>query len=70
MELFDLSFNWFICNQLQDWIVSKKPNYPELDECIDWVQEKLKREGSLYKLTCEDIKEIEFAYEFQTSDLN
>ena len=39
-------------------------------ECIFWVEEKLKREGSGYKLTREDIDDIEIAHEFQTSDLN
>ena len=62
-------FSWYLSNQLQDWIVSKKPNYPNLEECIYWVQNKLIREGSTYKLTKEDLKDIEIAYEFQTSDL-
>ncbi len=54
---------------MQDWIVSRKPNYPTLLECINWVEEKLRREGSEYKLTKQDLDEIETAHEFQTSDL-
>ena len=54
---------------MQDWIVSRKPNYPALLECINWVEEKLRREGSEYKLTKQDLDEIETAHEFQTSDL-
>ena len=64
----DLKFSWYVSNQLQDWIVSKKPLYPSLDECIYWVKDKLKREGSSYELTMEDIEDIELAYEFRTSD--
>ncbi|WP_320663878.1 hypothetical protein [Prochlorococcus sp. MIT 1223] len=63
-------FTWYESNQLQDWIVSKKPFYPNLDECIVWVEEKLKREGSSYELTREDLEDIEIAHEFQTSDIN
>ena len=63
-------FTWYESNQLQDWIVSKKPFYPNLDECIVWVKEKLKREGSSYELTSEDLEDIEIAHEFQTSDMN
>ena len=63
-------FTWYESNQLQDWIVSKKPFYPNLDECIVWVEEKLKREGSSYELTREDLEDIEIAHEFQTSDMN
>ena len=66
----DMNFSWYISNQLQDWIVSKKPLYPSLEECINWVKDKLKKEGSIYELTSEDIEDIELAYEFQTSDLN
>ena len=55
---------------MQDWIVSRKPNYPNLAECIAWVEEKLKRDGSDYKLTKQDLDDIETAYEFQTSDFN
>ena len=66
----DLKFSWYISNQLQDWIVSKKPLYPSLEECIHWVKAKLKREGSSYELTKEDIEDIELAYEFQISDLS
>ena len=66
----DLNFSWYISNQLQDWIISKKPTYPSLEECIDWVKDKLKREDSSYELTKEDIEDIELAYEFQTNDLN
>mgnify|MGYP001349621610 CR=1 FL=1 len=65
-----LNFSWYISNQLQDWIISKKPTYPSLKECIDWVKDKLKREDSSYELTKEDIEDIELAYEFQTNDLN
>ena len=39
-------------------------------KCIAWVEEKLKRDGSDYKLTKQDLDDIETAYEFQTSDLN
>ena len=39
----DLKFSWYVSNQLQDWIVSKKPLYPSLEECIYWVKDKLKR---------------------------
>ena len=63
----DLKFSWYISNQLQDWIVSKKPLYPSLEECIDWVKDKLNRDGSSYVLKKEDIEDIELAYEFQTS---
>ena len=63
-------FSWYVSNQLQDWIVSKKPFYPNLEECIYWVKNKLKREGSSYELTKEDLEDIEMAYEFQTSDIN
>ena len=66
----ELKFTWYISNQLQDWIVSKKPNYPKIEECIVWVEEKLKREGSNYELTSEDLVDIDIAHEFQTSDIN
>ena len=33
-------------------------------------EEKLKRDGSDYKLTKQDLDDIETAYEFQTSELN
>ena len=66
----DFEFSWHVSNQLQDWIVSKKPFYPNLEECISWVKDKLEREGSSYKLTIEDLEVIEMAYEFQTSDIN
>ena len=65
-----LKFSWYVSNQLQDWIVSKKPCYPNLKECICWVKDKLKIEGSDYQLTKEDLEDIEIAYEFQTSDIN
>ena len=48
--------------------MSKKPLYPSLEDCIHWVKDKLKREGSSYELTKDDIEDIELAYEFQTSD--
>ena len=66
----ELKFSWYISNQMQDWIVSRKPDYPNLEECIAWVEEKLKRDGSDYKLTKQDLDDIETAYEFQTSALN
>ena len=66
----ELKFSWYISNQMQDLIVSRKPNYPNLAECIVWVEEKLKRDGSDFKLTKQDLDDIETAYEFQTSDLN
>ena len=66
----ELQFTWYVSNQLQDWIVSKKPNYPDLEECIAWVEEKLNREGSSYELTREDLEDIEIAHEFQTSEIN
>ena len=66
----DLKFSWYISNQLQDWIVSKRPLYPSLEECIHWVENKLKIEGSSYELTKEDIEDIELAYEFQMHDIN
>ncbi len=69
-ESMDLEFSWYVSTQLQDWIVSKKPFYPNLEECINWVKDKLKREGSSYELTKEDLEDIEMAYEFQTSDIN
>ena len=65
----EIKFNWYLSNQMQDWIVSRKPNYPTLLECINWVEEKIRREGSEYKLTKQDLDEIETAHEFQTSDL-
>ena len=66
----DLEFSWYVSSQLQDWIVSKKTFYPNLEECINLVKDKLKREGSSYELTKEDLEDIEMAYEFQTSDIN
>ena len=66
----ELKFNWYISNQMQDWIVSRKPDYPNLAECITWVEEKLKGDGLDYKLTKQNLDDIETAYEFQTSDLN
>ena len=66
----ELKFTWFVSNQLQDWIVSKKPEYPNLEECIAWVEEKLKRDGSNYELTKQDLEDIELAHEFQTSDMS
>ena len=63
-------FSWYVSNQLQDWIVSKNPFYPNLEECICWVKDKLRREGSSYKLTMEDLEDISIAYEFQTCDKN
>ena len=66
----ELKFTWYLSNQLQDWIVSKNPNYPDLEECIAWVEEKLNREGSSYELTREDLEDIEIAHEFQTSEIN
>ena len=66
----DLKFSWYVSYQLQNWIVSKKPLYPSLEECIHWVKDKLTREGSSYELTKEDIEDIELAYEFQVSDLS
>ncbi len=47
----------------------QKPFYPNLEECISWVEDKLKREGSNYELTKEDLEDIEIAHEFQTSDI-
>ena len=64
-----LKFSWYISNQLQDWIVSRKPFYPNLKQCIFWVKDKLRREGSNYQLTKEDLEDIKIAYEFQTSDI-
>ena len=69
-ELMNLKFSWYVSNQLQDWIVSKKPHYPNLEECIYWVKDKLKREDSNYQLTKEDLEDIEMAYDFQTSEVN
>ena len=65
----NLEFSWYVSNQLQDWIVSKKPCYPNLKECILWVEDKLRREGSNYQLTKVDLEDIEMVYEFQTSDI-
>ena len=65
-----IEFSWYISIQLQDWIASKKPFYPNSEECIYWVKEKLKREGSSYELTKEDPEDIEMAYEFHTNDIN
>ena len=48
----------------------QKPLYTSLEECIHWVKDKLKREGSSHELTKEDIEDIELAYEFQSSNLN
>ena len=67
-DFMELKFSWYISNQMQDWIVSRKPYYPSLAECINWVEEKLKRDGSDYKLTRQDIDDIEIAHEFQTCD--
>ena len=66
----EFKFTWFVSNQLQDWIVSKKPEYPNLEECIAWVEEKLKRDGSNYELTKQDLEDIELAHEFHTSDMS
>ena len=66
----NLEFSWYVSSQLQDWIVRKKPFYPNLEECICWVEDKLKKDGSSYELTKEDLEDIEMAYEFQTSDIN
>tara|TARA_Y100000589_G_scaffold325951_1_gene364802 strand:+ start:367 stop:576 length:210 start_codon:yes stop_codon:yes gene_type:complete len=66
----ELRFSWYISNQLQDWIVSQKPFYPSLEECINWVQIKLKHEGSNYSLTKEDLEDIKTAFIFQTSDID
>jgi len=63
-------FSWYVSVQLQDWIVSKKPHYPNLEECISWTKDKLKRDGSNYKLTKEDLEDIELAYEFQITEIN
>ena len=43
---------------------------PNQEDCITWVEEKLKRDGSDFKLTIQDFDDIETAHEFQTSDLN
>ena len=69
-KFMNLKFSWYISIQLQDWILSQKPCYPNLEECICWVNDKLKREGSSYKLTKEDLEDIEMAYEFQISEIN
>ena len=61
----NFEFSWYVSSQLQDWIVSKKPFYSNLEECICWVKDKLKREGSNYQLTEEYLEDIEIAYEFQ-----
>ena len=66
----NLKFSWYVSNQLQDWIVSKKPHYPNLEECIYWVKDKLKREDSNYQLTKEDLEDIEMVYDFQASEVN
>ena len=50
--------------------MSVKTLYPNLEEFISWVKDKLKKEGSIYELTKEDLEDIEMAYEFQTSDIN
>ena len=65
-----LIFTWFVSNHLLYWIVSKKPEYPNLEECIAWVEEKLKRDGSNYELTKQDLEDIELAHEFHTSDMS
>ena len=67
---FNSEFNWFISIQLQDWISSKRPNYPNLKECISWLEKKFTQSGSFYKLTPQDLEDIEIAYEFQISDIN
>ena len=51
----ELKFSWYISYQMQYWIVSRKSDYPNLEECIAWVEEKLKRDGSDYKLTKQDL---------------
>ena len=66
----NLEFSWYVSSQLQDWIVSKKPFYPNLEECIGWVKDKLYREGSSYELTRDDLEDIKMAHEFQISDTN
>jgi len=65
-EFMSLEFSWYVSCQLQDWIVSKKSFYPNLEECISWVKDKLKREGSSYELTKEDLEDITMVYEFHT----
>tara|TARA_Y100001978_G_scaffold77518_1_gene69536 strand:+ start:1291 stop:1500 length:210 start_codon:yes stop_codon:yes gene_type:complete len=66
--IMEVKFSWYISNQLQDWIVSKKPNYPTIEECIYWVEEKLKREGSNCELTSQDYEDIQLAHSFHTVD--
>ena len=64
----ELKFSWYISNQMQDWIVSRKPDYPNLAECIAWVEEKLKRDGSNYKLTTQDLDDICLLYTSDAAD--
>ena len=47
-----------------------KTFYTNLEECNCWIKGQLKREGSSYELTKEDLDDIEMAYEFQTSNIN
>jgi len=64
----DLKFSGMFLTNSKIGLWVKKRLYPSLEDCIKWVKDKLKREGSSYMLTKDDIEEIELAYEFQTSD--
>ena len=50
--------------------MSVKTLYPNLEEFISWVKDKLKKEGSSYELTKNDLEDTEIAYEFQTRGIN
>ena len=48
----------------------KKTLLLTLKKCIFWVKVKLIKSGLNYKITKEDLEDIEMAYEFQKSDVN
>ena len=61
----NLEFSWYVSSQLQDWIVSKKPFYPNLEECICGVNDKLKTEDSSYSLTKRILKILKWLMNFK-----
>ena len=77
---FLLILTFFVTYELKIFLVCFKPtprldceqkaSLSNLEECIYWVKDKLKREDSNYQLTKEDLEDIEMAYDFQTSEVN
>ena len=50
------------------WV--KKTLLLTLKKCIFWVKVKLIKSGLNYKITKEDLEDIEMTYEFQTTYIN